>query len=336
MTKIEWTDETWNVVTGCDRTSPGCDNCYALMMAKRLKAMGQAKYQTDGDRRTSGPGFGVTCHPDELARPFQWKRPRMVFMSSMGDLFHPDVPMDFVLNVWTIMANASQHTFQVLTKRSQRMQRIVDSICWEGGHGDEPWDAYVHPGHVFYEDVKTGEEVDWEPTEDDLAGGGEEPLPNVWLGTSIESDRYTWRADHLRATPAAVRFLSLEPLLGPLPSLDLTGIDWVIVGGESTPKARPMHPDWARDIRDRCVDAGIPFYFKQWGEWVPPDQFDFAGWDDVAWNENGSTVDVDGSVSHRSAWPLSDTAEGVWRVGKKRAGRMFDGRVWDQMPGEVR
>ena len=232
MTTIEWTNETWNPTTGCDQISPGCDNCYALTMAKRLKAMGSAKYQADGDPRTSGPGFKLTEHPDALDLPARWKKPRKVFVNSMSDLFHTQVTDEFIGQVWDVMAHCPQHTFQILTKRPQRMAQAL---------GPNGCGFYAFEGPV--------------PC----------PQPNVWLGTSIETDRYTFRADHLRNTPAAVRFLSLEPLLGPLPSLDLTGIDWVIVGGESGRGARPMDPDWVRDLRDRCVSVGVPFFFKQWG-----------------------------------------------------------------------
>jgi protein gp37 len=226
---IEWTDATWNPTTGCDRVSPGCDNCYALTQAGRLKAMGSPGYQNDGDPRTSGPGFKLTLHPDRLDQPLRWSRPRRIFVNSMSDLFHPDVPSAFIAAVFDVMRDASQHQFQVLTKRPQRMAVL----------GRTP---------VF---------------------GERWPLPNVWLGTSIESDRYTFRANHLRMTPAAVRFLSLEPLLGPLPSLNLDGIGWAIVGGESGTNHRPIEAEWVRDIRDRCVDASVPFFFKQWGGRTP-------------------------------------------------------------------
>jgi protein gp37 len=236
-TKIQWTNETWNPVTGCDRTSPGCDHCYALTLAGRLKAMGQAKYQNDGDPRTSGPGFGVTCHPGELDRPLSWRKPRMVFVNSMSDLFHKDVRPHFIASVFDTMARCPQHTFQILTKRSQRMASLLGTA--------------LLPADV---------------------------LPNVWLGTSIESDRYAFRADHLRATPAAVRFLSCEPLLGPLPSLDLSGIDWCIVGGESGPGARPMDLAWARDLVDRCRAAGVAVFVKQLGSRWGRSHHDIGTW----------------------------------------------------------
>ncbi len=246
-TSIEWTEATWNPVTGCDRVSPGCDHCYALRLAGRLKAMGQAKYQRDGDPRTSGPGFGVTCHRRALDEPLTWVKPRLVFVNS-SDLFHDQVPDEFIADVFDVMAchgPIARHTFQVLTKRPQRMAKLLQR--WRG--------------------------------EDGFHGA-----PNVWLGTSIESDRYAFRAEWLRLAPAAVRFLSLEPRLGPLPSLYLGGVDWVIVGGESGPGARPMHPDWARDIRDRCVAAGIPFFFKQWGGRTPKAggrELDGRTWDEM-------------------------------------------------------
>jgi protein gp37 len=185
---IEWTQATWNPVTGCDQVSAGCDHCYALTLAARLKAMGQAKYQRDGDPRTSGPGFGVTVHPEELDTPTRWRRPRRIFVNSMSDLFHPKVPADFVAQVFEVMAETPQHIYQVLTKRPKRARQLLQG---------------------------------WSPS------------PNVWLGVSVEDDRQVDRAVILREVPVAVRFLSCEPLLGPLPSLDLTEIDWVIVGGES-------------------------------------------------------------------------------------------------------
>lgn len=313
MSKIEWTDETWNPVTGCDRVSPGCDNCYALTMAKRLKAMGAAHYQNDGDPRTSGPGFGVTCHPDALDVPLRWRKPRRVFVNSMSDLFHQEVPYRFIRDVFNVMrccdggTNADgtrpSHTFQVLTKRPQRMAMSA-----------------------------ANRELGYDP---------ERPPANIWLGTSIESDRYAWRADHLRSTPAAVRFLSLEPLLGPVPSLDLTGIDWVIVGGESGHGARPMHPEWVRDIRDRCQAAGVRFFFKQWGEWVPYEQDPQPPF----WmSQHGTSIDG----HHLPAELTEGEPVGAWwapdcldepvvyrKVGKKQAGRELDGRTWDEYPAET-
>jgi protein gp37 len=225
---IEWTEATWNPTTGCDRISAGCDNCYALTLAKRLQAMGSAKYQTDGDPRTSGPGFGVAVHQGALGEPLRWRQPRRIFVNSMSDLFHARVPAEFVARVWQVMAATPQHTFQVLTKRPERMARIVGDLA--GRYGI---------------------------------------LPHVWLGTSIELDRHAARADALRATPAAVRFVSAEPLLGPLPSLNLAGVGWLIAGGESGPRARPVDGDWIRDLRDRSTEADTAFFFKQWGGRTP-------------------------------------------------------------------
>jgi protein gp37 len=244
---IEWTQTTWNPVTGCDRISLGCDHCYALTLAARLKAMGQAKYQTDGHLLTSGPGFGVMVHEATLTEPLTWRRPRLIFVNSMSDLFHARVPTAFIAEVFAVMAAADQHTYQVLTKRPARMARLLAA---------EAFGARVAAALLQHRRHRDGLGLGW-------------PLPNVWLGVSIETDAYTWRADRLRQIPAAVRFLSCEPLLGPLPSLDLTGIDWVICGGESGPGHRPVDPAWVRELRDRCVAGGIPFFFKQWGGPTP-------------------------------------------------------------------
>jgi len=226
---IQWTDATWNPTTGCDRVSPGCANCYALTMAGRLKAMGQAAYQRDGDPRTSGPGFGLTLHEDRLEQPLRWTRPRRVFVDSMSDLFHEAVPEGFIHRVWLVMTVAQRHTFQVLTKRPERARDILR------------WD---HLG-------PTG--PDWAP-------------PNVWVGTSVENARWRTRIDALRETNAAVRFISAEPLLGPLtPDLDLSGIDWIIIGGESGPGARPMRFEWAMGIIEAARDQGVAVFVKQLG-----------------------------------------------------------------------
>jgi len=221
---IEWTEATWNPTTGCDRTSPGCDNCYAVALAKRLKAMGSERYQRDGDPRTSGPGFKVTTHNDLLSTPYSWRQPRLVFVNSMSDLFHDDVPLDFIRSVFEVMADTPRHTYQVLTKRSKRLRRLSCELSWPS---------------------------------------------NVWMGVSVENARYRFRIDDLRAVPAAVRFISAEPLLGPLGVVNLDGIDWMIAGGESGPRARPMDIAWGRDLRDQCADAAVRFFFKQWGGRTP-------------------------------------------------------------------
>jgi protein gp37 len=208
---IEWTESTWNPVTGCTKVSPGCVHCYAERMAKRLRAMGQANYSD---------GFKVTMHDHAVKLPLTWKKPRTVFVNSMSDLFHKAIPVEFIQRVFDVMRRASWHQYQLLTKRSERLLELDPNLEW---------------------------------------------LPNIWMGVSVENEKYTYRIDHLRQTHAHTKFLSLEPLLGPLPDLDLTGIDWAIVGGESGPGARPMKPEWATEIRDQCRMAQVPFFFKQWG-----------------------------------------------------------------------
>ena len=208
---IEWTEVTWNPVTGCTKISDGCKLCYAERMSKRLRAMGLEKYKK---------GFGVVVHESALNEPLRWRRPRVVFVNSMSDLFHESVPSSFIEAVFEVMNRATQHTFQVLTKRPRRAAALDERLRW---------------------------------------------TPNIWLGTSIESQRWQGRLELLRETSAHTKFLSLEPLLGPLPGLPLQEIDWVIVGGESGPGARPMEADWVRDIRDNCLESNVPFFFKQWG-----------------------------------------------------------------------
>jgi len=208
---IEWTEATWNPLTGCTKVSPGCKHCYAERLSGRLRAMGSPKYAN---------GFRLTLHEQVLGLPLRWSKPRTIFVNSMSDLFHKDVPDDFVLQVFDVMGRAFWHRFQVLTKRPERLLELNPVLQWS---------------------------------------------PNIWMGVSIENQRYVHRIDLLRQTGARVKFLSLEPLLGPLPHLDLDGIHWAIIGGESGPGARPMEEAWVRDIRDRCLAAGVPFFFKQWG-----------------------------------------------------------------------
>jgi protein gp37 len=209
-TKIEWTEAVWNPVTGCTKVSAGCRNCYAERMAKRLQAMGVERYRN---------GFQVTLHPDLLDAPIKWRKPRKIFVNSMSDLFHPGVPDAFILKVFETMNRATQHVFQILTKRPERVSMMAERLNW---------------------------------------------TPNIWMGTSVENMKVIERVDHLRKVPARVRFLSCEPLLGPL-KLNLDGIHWVIVGGESGPGARPMDEQWVREIRDQCVKENVAFFFKQWG-----------------------------------------------------------------------
>ncbi|MFZ5929611.1 MAG: DUF5131 family protein [Pseudomonadota bacterium] len=219
---IEWTEATWNPVVGCTVLSPGCANCYAMRMARRLEAMGQPKYT--GTTRLSGgrAKWNGTVRTDEeaLKLPAAWKTGRMIFVNSMADLFHEKVPAAFIKRVFDAMAQTPQHTYQILTKRAERLEALSGELDW---------------------------------------------ARNIWMGVSVESAGYLWRIDHLRRTPAAIRFLSLEPLLGPLENMDLRGVDWAIAGGESGPGARAMQPEWVRSIRDQCISANVAFHFKQWG-----------------------------------------------------------------------
>ncbi len=208
---IEWTESTWNPVTGCTKISAGCANCYAERMAKRLHAMGMHAYHN---------GFKVTTHPHLINAPLAWRRPRLVFVNSMSDLFHEDVPLDCITEIFNVMCRASQHTFQILTKRAERLRELSPSLCWSA---------------------------------------------NIWMGVTVEDQSCVHRIQSLRSTQAKVKFLSLEPLLGPLPKLDLAGIDWVIVGGESGPNSRVMRREWVLDILAQCTKAGVSFFFKQWG-----------------------------------------------------------------------
>jgi protein gp37 len=244
-TAISWTDATWNPTTGCDKVSPGCAGCYALKLAKRLKAMGNPRYQVDGDPRTSGPGFGLTVHHDKMDEPYSWVKPRMVFVNSMSDLFHEAIDHQDIARVFETMAANPQHTFQVLTKRPQRMKELLADRDWVES---EVWDALG----IFTAPV-------W-------------PLPNVWLGVSVENQYWVEaRVPLLQDTPAAVRFLSCEPLLAPLALVEYFAdeeapIHWCIVGGESgrtNERRREMDLSWARSIRDQCKAAGVAFWGKQ-------------------------------------------------------------------------
>jgi protein gp37 len=234
---IEWTEATWNPVTGCDKVSPGCAHCYAETFAERFRGVPGHPFEQ---------GFDLKLWRERIELPLRWKRPRTIFVNSMSDLFHERVPSDFIAEVFDVMRRAEWHTFQVLTKRPERTRVLSRDLVW---------------------------------------------APNIWMGVSVENQRFTARVDDLRKTGAAVKFLSCEPLLGPL-RLKLRGISWVIVGGESGPGARPMRADWARSIRQQCSAADVAFFFKQWG----------------AHDEHGV------------------------RVGKGRAGRVLDGRTWDDMP----
>lgn len=303
-TKIEWTDATWNPVTGCAKVSQGCKNCYAERDWKRLSAMPQTVYF--GRKFTD-----VATHNDRLGQPLRWKRPRRIFVNSMSDLFHLDVPDDFIERVFAVMAHAKQHTFQVLTKRPDRMRHVARYIA-------------------------------------DING---RPLPNVWLGVSVEDQETAdERIPILLDTPAAVRWISAEPLLGPINLHER--LDWVVAGGESGPNARPMHPDWLRSLRDQCNAAGVDFLFKQWGEWHTKAfltstgepvfrQFDsFQHWVNKArtWVNGGICLDKNGAELKNGGDMMRARNEDrfpvtiMHRVGKRAAGRLLDGRTWDEYP----
>lgn len=305
--RIEWTDATWNPLTGCDEVSPGCDNCYARTLAERFRGTAGHYYEH---------GFNLVIRPAKLAEPLRWARPRMVFVNSMSDLFHTAVAERFVAEVFAVMALTPHHTYQVLTKRHARMRSLLNSTEFQ-----------QTVGHAVVELARRHRMP--EP-----AGALCWPLPNLWLGVSVETQQWAdIRVPALLGTPAAVRFLSCEPLLGPVllcscdgaaytvrrhpflenPGCPLHGhnrIDWVIVGGESGGHARPMHPSWARRLRDQCTATGVPFLFKQWGEWAP---FTSPGDPGEVWHQ----------------FPDRTLAR---RIGKIQAGRELDGRTWDQYP----
>lgn len=374
--KIEWTDETWNPTTGCTWASPGCDNCYAVRMTRRLAAMGQAKYQG----LTTAKHFNgvVKTHDDELSKPLRWKKPRMVFVDSMSDLFHRDVPFEFIDKVFAVMAVSGRHTYQVLTKRPDRAAEYVDYLC-HMGETYPAWETlydadYERRKPEFHELEKQDErelrqaiaespdeaddsdEDSWDSKFDAEFDAHRKrfealpwPLPNVWLGTSVESRDVLHRIDDLAKCPASVLFLSCEPLLEDLGDIrphlrqliKSVGGDparvWVIVGGESGPKARPMHPDWVRSIRDQCQAAGVRFFFKQWGEFFPlADDEDCKHGD---WYDSDKAYLIrmtpSGHVGNDATIPLTDPdwpGDVLGRVGKKAAGRLLDGREWNEMP----
>jgi protein gp37 len=327
-TAIEWTDATWNPVTGCTKVSPGCDNCYAETFAERWRGTPGHYFEN---------GFDVQLRPDKLDQPLRWARPRRIFVNSMSDLFHEQINTAEIAQVFAVMSLAEQHTFQLLTKRHGRMRNLLNDR------------DFVWLIDQYREKQKPG------------CGDGTWPIPNLWLGVSVEEQKWAdIRVPALLDTPAAVRFLSCEPLLGPIDfqpddhtgherdydggpegggfvCLDCStdeqtiewttqafppGIDWVIAGGESGHGARPMHPDWARTLRDQCETAGVAYLFKQWGEWGPNGQLGIG-------NTNprqrlvGEPVDA---MGHR---------EVIERLGKKAAGRELDGRTWDEFPQAV-
>ncbi len=287
---IEWTDASWNPVTGCDEVSPGCDHCYAKTFAERFRGVPGHPYEQ---------GFDLKLWPDRLDLPRRWKKPRRIFVNSMSDLFHKDVPDAYIRDVFHAMMDAPQHTYQVLTKRPKRMARWFERFCGIFPHNNIP--AYI------------------------------------WMGTSIENDAYTWRADYLRKV-RAVRFVSAEPLLSALPSLNLSGLHWLIAGGESGHGARPCWPSWIEDLRDRCTNAGVAFFFKQWGEYEPYEEDAQPPF----WNDqhgrciDGHALDIIDSESGGmgKGWHEESlhSPYAFRRVGKHAAGRLLDGREWNEMP----
>lgn len=316
--KIEWTDATWNPVTGCTKVSEGCRNCYAKTFTERFEGTPGHYFET---------GFRITLRPDKLNQPYHWKRPRRIFVNSMSDLFHNDIPDDYIWSIFEVMAKCPQHTFQVLTKRPERMVEMLNGRYWRNlGTEEKPFYARIAKGGHREGDVPY--------------------LPNVWIGVSVENQQAAdERIPLLLETPAAVRFLSCEPLLGLVnlskwlltpgwspsyydpdnihgyPNAEPTNdyINWVIVGGESGSKARPMHLDWARNLRDQCLSAGIPFFFKQWGEWMPvhPDRkpYEFS-------TPQNKCTEIDGMR--------------FYKIGKKIAGRKLDGKEYNETPEEAR
>lgn len=296
-TGIEWTDATWNPVTGCTEVSPGCDHCYAKTFAERWRGTPGHYFEN---------GFNVQLRPDKLEQPLRWKKPRKIFVNSMSDLFHDAVPDDYIAQVFAVMAKAQQHTFQVLTKRHARMRALLGGSRFRS----QVFAHRAQPGGMYW------------------------PLKNVWLGVSAENQQWAdIRIPALLETPAAVRFVSAEPLLGPI---DLRpqwaswpGIDWIIVGGESGRGARPMHPAWVRSIRDQSDLFGVAFLFKQWGEWTP---YAPPGvWETDMWVCQRNGVCVDEEMALRDGGDFA----GMWRVGKKAAGRALDGETWDEYPVAV-
>jgi protein gp37 len=393
-TTIEWTDRTWNPITGCTKISPGCDGCYAETIAHRFAGS-----------KAFPNGFDVTQHAARLSQPLRWRKPARVFVNSMSDLFHADVPDEFIARVFAVMALTPQHTYQILTKRHARMRSLIGGPCKCGHQPGE----HLRSAMAWAVSKANPDRIPGVPdnAEQLVYGRGIWPLPNVWLGVSVENQRWAdIRIPALLETPAAVRFLSCEPLLGPI---DLTpwlrpapgcghvsaedgtcthpdaftpechrwadcpvrkrhedwhGLDWVIVGGESGPKARAMHPDWARYIRTDCETAGVPFFFKQWGEWGPAPFIVRVCDPDVGWKgtdeelaaakadseargathvHTGNWLEEDGErryhlheIGHKP-WSLErvglpEGTAAIRRWGKKRAGRELDGQVHDAFP----
>lgn len=333
-TSIEWTDKTWNPVVGCDRISPGCAHCYAKdLHDKRHKAHQAGKAMP---AQYAHPFEVVQLMADRLDDPLSWRAPKRVFVNSVSDLFHDDVPDEFIVRCFAVMLLTQRHTYQVLTKRPERMRRIVGAPNF----GECVYDMAFDMSHMW----GRGGLIDGVPERDGAP-------PNVWLGVSVENQKHGLpRIEYLRRVPAAVRFLSVEPLLEDLGPIDLAGIQWVICGGESGRGARPMHPAWARRLRDQCQAAGVPFFFKQWGEWAPlPEPFHYTpafGSGNAEYvralsryeKTHGCTRLLDdrpegwGATMVRDGTCITDGGLAIGDVGKKAAGRLLDGRLWDEFP----
>ncbi len=369
MSEIEWTDASWNPVTGCTKVSAGCDNCYAEVMARRLGSMNRNPVLANNGYAAPPHHFDVTLHPDRLLQPLTWKKPRRVFVCSMGDLFHRNVSPDFIMQVWAVMAACPQHTFQIPTKRPDIMELFTSYIYSKGEQ------AIVRRKVARCWLYEAGKEILTCLISNEFQLG--KPLPNVHLGTSIENQQTAdERIPHLLNCPAEVRFVSVEPMLGAVdliaaldividvggeietPAVDPAAyLHWVICGGESGPNARPMHPDWARGLRDQCKAATVPFFFKQWGAWQP-----WMDWDTYLDSET-----FEGNALRREwrnkclvyskgelVWiastaqpepPTHDNKPCIWLdhpddawlmqcVGKKKAGRWLDGKLHDEYPEE--
>lgn len=346
--KIEWTDATWNVVTGCEKVSPGCDNCYAETFAERWRGTPGHHFEN---------GFDITLRPERLPLPLKWRKPRKVFVNSMSDLFHKDIPAEYIARTFAIMALSPQHTYQVLTKRHGRMRSVLNDAC-TCGNGHVPG-VHFRSAMAWAVSKANPDRIPGVPDDaEQRVYNAVWPLPNVWLGVSVEDQkRADLRIPALVDTAAAVRFLSCEPLLGPV---DIKGflradvcrcrcgnwerdghihqmcpdcgspwtqkpgsrIDWVIAGGESGRGARPMSPDWVRSLRDQCAAADVPYLFKQWGEYAP------TGYMAIGARQKGCAFVGD---------PIDDLGHrwGMRRVGKGNAGRELDGRTWDEFPKAV-
>ena len=368
MTKIEWTNETWNPIIGCSKISPGCDNCYAEKMAYRLSEIERSKMINKGSKPSSMPYNHVIGKKkwtgkthlveDALEKPSRWKKPRMIFVCSMGDLFHESIPLEWIDQVMAIIGLSSQHTFQILTKRPERMYEYYQSREFGFIDGGEK-EAVLFAKQLKEVQRNAGWFWDYSYDNDgikdfDLIYEGKLPLPNLWLGVTAENqEQADKRIPLLLQIPATVRFVSCEPLLnninispllGEMPG-GQRGLDWVIAGGESGNKARPMHPDWVRSIRDQCKTANVPFFFKQWGKWRPEFKSklnertcivcgctDFNACEGgCSWIEISNMEDICSNCGHYKVRKFNDNLL-AFAIGKKKSGRKLDGIEYNEFP----